>query len=74
MKELPLEFCVELGSARLTLGRLAALKAGDVILLDQRISEPLRAQVGGSERFDVWAGAEGRAQAVRVHSVRKRAS
>jgi flagellar motor switch protein FliM len=71
VRELPLEFSVDLGRARMTLGRLAALKTGDVVLLDQRIADPLRARVGGSERFEVWAGAEGRAQAVRVHALRK---
>jgi flagellar motor switch protein FliM len=74
IRELPLEFCVDLGRARLTLGRLQSLRAGDVILLDQRVGEPLRAKIGDSERFDVWAGAHGQAQAIRVHAIKKRAS
>jgi len=71
LRELPLEFSVTLGRVRLSLGQLLALKAGDVLILEQRVADPLPAQVGGSERFIVWPGAIGASQAVQIHAPRK---
>ncbi len=68
MREFGLDFSVMLGRARLTLKELANLKPGDVLVLEQRINEPLRASVGGKERFQVWPGAFGQNQAVRIHA------
>jgi flagellar motor switch protein FliM len=68
VRELGVDFSVTLGHARLALKELANLKRGDVVLLEQRVTEPLRAYVGGKERFQVWPGAVGPSQAVRIHS------
>jgi flagellar motor switch protein FliM len=67
VRELGVDFSVTLGRTRLTLKELANLQPGDVLVLEQRVTEPLRAHVAGKERFQVWPGAIGRNQAVRIH-------
>jgi flagellar motor switch protein FliM len=68
VRELGVDFSVLLGHARLTLKELTNLKPGDVLVLEQRVTDPLRARIGGKERFQVWPGALGRRQAVRIHA------
>jgi len=60
---------VRLGKADVSLHQLSRLRAGDLILLDQRVHEPLRASVAGSEKFRVWPGTLGARQAVEIHSL-----
>lgn len=57
---------VRLGSVQLTGPQLAALRVGDVVVLDQRVSEPLRATVHGEPKFLGWAGRVGNRQAFEV--------
>jgi flagellar motor switch protein FliM len=66
---LPVEMVALLGTAELTLSQLAGLKAGDVVLLKQRVSEPLSAVVAGRPRFRVWPGRSGSRQACRIDSL-----
>jgi len=66
---LPVEVVALLGTAELTLSQLACLKAGDVVLLKQRVSEPLSAVVAGRPRFRVWPGRSGPRQACRIDSL-----
>ena len=66
---LPVEVVALLGTAELTLSQLAGLKAGDVVLLKQRVSEPLSAVVAGRPRFRVWPGRSGSRQACRIDSL-----
>lgn len=68
VREMPVELAVTLGSAELTLYDLAKLAAGDVVVLRQKVGEPLSAEVGGTAKFKVWPGAVGGRQAVQVHS------
>ncbi len=65
--DLPLELTVQLGNTALPLLHLAALKVGDVLLLDQPITRPLPVCVGGQVKFLVWPGARGTRQAVAIH-------
>lgn len=66
VKNLPAEWTVRLGSATLNLARLGQIKPGDVIVLDQRVTLPLEAQINGVPRYHVWPGTVGRALAVRI--------
>jgi flagellar motor switch protein FliM len=66
---LPVEVVATLGTAELTLSQLAGLKAGDVVLLKQRVSDPLSAAVAGRSRFRVWPGRSGSRQAFRIDSL-----
>jgi flagellar motor switch protein FliM len=66
IQELPLALSVELGSVALPLTYLAQLKPGDVLILDQRVTEPLRAAIAGRDKFRVWPGRVGARQAVQV--------
>lgn len=68
VRELPLRLSVSLGSARVSLLRLARLARGDVLLLEQPVSEPLTASLSGQAKFLVWPGAVGARQAVAIHS------
>ncbi|MBY0228233.1 MAG: FliM/FliN family flagellar motor switch protein [Gemmataceae bacterium] len=69
LKELPLKVTVHLGTVGLPLLHLAALQAGDVLLLDQPIDRPLPASVAGQVKLLVWPGASGNRQAVAVDSL-----
>ncbi len=66
VRQLPLEFTVELGKARMNFARLSRLSPGDVIVLDQPIHAPLRASLSGLPRFQVWPGVIGTEVAVRI--------
>jgi flagellar motor switch protein FliM len=66
--EMAVEVGVTLGTAEMSLFDLARLQAGDLLILKQKVSEPLQASVGGSPKFRVWPGAVGSHQAVQVHA------
>jgi len=68
IRELPVEFSVQLGETRLSLREFAELKPGDILVLDRRVVEPLIGQVEGKTRFRVSPGAIGNQQAVQVCS------
>jgi flagellar motor switch protein FliM len=55
-----------LGSARVPAADLARLEPGDIIVLDQEVSEPLRILVGNCERFAGAPGTHGRRVALQV--------
>lgn len=64
--EMPIEVAIALGTAEITMNQLADLSPGDLVILDQKVTEPLSARVGGKEKFMVWPGAVGRRQAVQI--------
>ncbi len=66
VKEMRLDVSVLLGSASVSMLQLASLKAGDVLVLNQKVAEPLSAKVAGVDKLQVWPGAVGRRQAVQV--------
>jgi flagellar motor switch protein FliM len=68
VKEMPVDVTVVLGTADLTMFDLARLVAGDVVLLRQRVSEPLEARVAGAAKFRVWPGTVGGRCAVQVQT------
>lgn len=69
VRELPVELVVKLGAVDLPLSHLAQLKVGDVVLLNQRVLDPLRASIAGRQKFRVWPCRVGSQQAVRVDSL-----
>lgn len=54
IKAVPVELSVRLGGARIGVESLASLQPGDVIVLDQRVSEPLLGQIAGATKFSGW--------------------
>ena len=67
-EELPVDVTVVVGTAEVSLTELARLSAGDVIILNQRVSDPLPAYVSGEKKFRAWAGRVGSRQAVEIES------
>jgi flagellar motor switch protein FliM len=68
-RELPAEFVVRLGEARLDVADLARLRVGDVVILDQRITEPLVAAIAGVPKFSGRPGRVGARQAFQIESL-----
>lgn len=68
VEELPVEVSVVLGTVELSLAELAQLSVGDVIILNQRVSEPLPAYVAGEQKFRAWPGRVGTRQAIEIDS------
>jgi len=69
VRDLPVEISVDLGTVELPLAVLARLQAGDLVLLNQRVSEPLAAALAGIKRFHVWPGRVGSQQAIQIDSL-----
>lgn len=69
VRDMPIDLSVELGNTELTMLQVATLRAGDVVVLSQKVNEPLRATVAGKDKFAVWPGAVGRRQAVQVEQL-----
>lgn len=67
--ELPVEVGVELGTVELPLGQLASLRCGDLVILQQKVTDPLVARVAGRDKFRVWPGRIGSRQVIEVASL-----
>jgi flagellar motor switch protein FliM len=67
--EMAVEFSVRLGATELPVSQLTRLRAGDVVILDQRVSEPLEACIAGQTRFHVWPGRVGPRRAFQIDSL-----
>lgn len=61
---------VELGRTKVPVSRLAQLAAGDILVFDQRIEDPLPLIVGDSAKFQGWLGRNGNRQLFKVSEVR----
>jgi flagellar motor switch protein FliM len=59
---------IRLGGVQLTAPQLAKLQVGDLVVLDQRVSEPLRASIGDEPRYLGWPGQVGNRQAYVIES------
>jgi flagellar motor switch protein FliM len=68
VREMPVELEVILGSADLSMIDVANLRAGDVVVLRQKVNEPLEGLVAGTRKFQLWPGAVGSRAAVQVHA------
>lgn len=60
---------VRLGRVHLTAPQVAQLRVGDVVVLDQRVSEPLIASIRGEPKFQGWAGRVGNRQAFEIETI-----
>lgn len=69
VRELPVEVTVDLGSVELPISQLAGLAAGDLLILNQRVAEPLTARVDGQKKFRGWAGRVGSRQGLQIASL-----
>lgn len=69
VRNLPMDFVVVLGQVEISLAQLAELQVGDVILLNQRVGDPLSAVVGDEPKFLGWAGRSGSSTAFRIETV-----
>ena len=66
MSEIPVEVVISLGESRVPVSDLMNLQPGDVIVLDQRVTEPLAASVGNIAKFHGWPGTTGKRQAFQI--------
>jgi flagellar motor switch protein FliM len=69
VRDLPIEVIVELGVAELSLSQLAGLAPGDVLILNQRVSEPLTVRVDNRPKFRGWPGRVGSRQSFQIESM-----
>jgi flagellar motor switch protein FliM len=68
VEELPVELTVLLGTVELSLAELAKLSVGDVVLLNQRVAEPLPAYLAGEKKCKGWPGRVGSRQGFEIES------
>ena len=71
VRELPIEVTVDLGVVELPLSQLASLSPGDLLILNQRVSEPLIARVDGQAKFRGWPGRVGLRQSSQFASLQE---
>jgi flagellar motor switch protein FliM len=71
VRELPIEVTVELGQVELPIAQLAGLAPGDLLILNQRVSEPLIARVDDRPKFRGWPGRVGSRQSLQIESLRE---
>lgn len=66
LREVEVDFLVELGKGRVTGRELLQINAGDTLLLEQKINEPLVVQVEGVPKFRAFAGKSKGNQVVKI--------
>jgi flagellar motor switch protein FliM len=67
--ELPVEVTVDLGKVDLPLAQLAGLAPGDLLILNQRLSEALTVRVDNRAKFRGWPGRVGNRQSLQIESL-----
>jgi flagellar motor switch protein FliM len=72
VQEAPVEVTVSLGQAEVPLLLLGKLKPGDVLVLSQRVREPLPVAVAGRTKFLAWPGRVEARQACQISSVEEK--
>ncbi len=68
VRAMTLPLTVKLGQTQLTTPQLAGLKIGDVVVLQQRTTEPLKAFVSGRPAFMGWPGQIAGKQAFQIET------
>lgn len=68
VRGMKLPLMVKLGQVQLTAPQLAELRVGDVVVLHQRTSEPLKALISGRPAFLGWPGQIGTKQAFQIEA------
>jgi flagellar motor switch protein FliM len=69
VRELPIDVSVELGMVELPLAQVADLAEGDLLILNQRVSEPLTVRVDNRAKFRGWPGRVGSRQSLQIQSL-----
>lgn len=69
VRSMSVDVTVVLGRADLTMRDLSSLTAGDVVVFDQKVNEPLDGLVCGARKFRVWPGVVGDRAAVVVDTI-----
>ncbi|MBI5757126.1 MAG: FliM/FliN family flagellar motor switch protein [Planctomycetales bacterium] len=72
VRDMPTQVVVRLGSVQLNAPQFANLQVGDLIVLDQRVTDPLKAFVSGELSYVGWPGRVGNRQAFQIGSEIKR--
>ena len=67
---LPVDISVELGSTNVSVAKLAVLAVGDIVVLQQRISDPLPLLVDNKPKFNGWLGRSGNRQAFKISELK----
>ncbi|WP_010582256.1 FliM/FliN family flagellar motor switch protein [Schlesneria paludicola] len=67
-KDMTTQVTVRLGTVQLTAPQLAGLQVGDLVLLNQKTTEPLKAMIAGKPRYFGWPGRVGNRQAFEIAS------
>ena len=65
-REMKTQMTVRLGTVQLSPPQLAALRVGDLVVLNQKTTEPLRAMVSGKPKYLGWPGRVGSRQAFEI--------
>ncbi len=63
---LPVELVSSLGRVAVSMSGLSDLKVGQLLILDQRIDQPVKAYVDGEPFYECWPGRLGSQQALKV--------
>ncbi len=69
IRKIPLEVVVGLGRASIHVADLVNLQVGDIVILNQRVSDPLSAEVAGTVKYRGWPGRLGTRQAFQIGSL-----
>lgn len=67
--QIPIEVSVRLGETQVRWDQLSTLAEGDIIMLNQRVSQPLKAQIGNQPVFLGFAGKHGNRQAFHITGI-----
>ena len=67
--EIPLDLVGLLGHAEMEMSSVAKLKSGDVVILDQKIDEPISVNIDDKEVFQCWPGRIGNQQGLEIISI-----
>ena len=68
VRSMSMPLVVRLGQAQLTAPELARLQVGDLVMLNQRVSDPLKAFFSGKPAFTGWPGRIGNRQAFQMEA------
>jgi flagellar motor switch protein FliM len=66
VREMAVDLAVVLGTADLSMYDLGQLRAGDVVVLRQKVNQPLDGLICGARKFRVWPGVVGTRAAVLI--------
>lgn len=67
--QLEVEISAELGRTKVDMSDLVAIEAGDILILDQPVDEPVAVLANGSPVFQAWPGKRINKQALRIETI-----